>query len=227
MTNKQLTWRQRGELWLRLGLRLALTALGVWLLARFGRRTLSLFAPFLFALVAAVLLNPLIKRLQRLLGWNRQLLSALVLLLLFGLLGGGLALLVYAAAGQLVSLAQNWSVLVDSLQAAMDQMEALFARFLTLVPPQITELVERTGDQLFQWLSDVAPGVLADLGREAGEKAMGLPSFLVALVIFVMATFLLTADYPYLRSRAVQHLDEGPLRFLDQVRATALGAFGG
>ena len=56
---------------------------------------------------------------------------------------------------------------------------------------------------------------------------MGLPSFLVALVIFVMATFLLTADYPYLRSRAVQHLDEGPLRFLDQVRATALGAFGG
>ena len=227
MTNKQLTWRQRGELWLRLGLRLALTALAVWLLARFGRRTLSLFAPFLFALVAAVLLNPLIKRLQRLLGWNRQLLSALVLLLLFGLLGGGLALLVYAAAGQLVSLAQNWSVLVDSLQAAMDQLEALFARFLTLVPPQITELVERTGDQLFQWLSDVAPAVLADLGREAGEKAMGLPSFLVALVIFVMATFLLTADYPYLRSRAVQHLDEGPLRFLDQVRATALGAFGG
>ena len=57
MTNKQLTWRQRGELWLRLGLRLVLTALAVWLLARFGRRTLSLFAPFLFALVAAVLLN--------------------------------------------------------------------------------------------------------------------------------------------------------------------------
>ena len=139
----------------------------------------------------------------------------------------GLALRVCAAAGQLVSLAQNWSVLVDSLQAAMDQMEALFARFLTLVPPQITELVERTGDQLFQWLSDVAPGVLADLGREAGEKAMGLPSFLVALVIFVMATFLLTADYPYLRGRAVQHLDEGVLRFLSQLRATALGAFGG
>ena len=56
---------------------------------------------------------------------------------------------------------------------------------------------------------------------------MGLPSFLMALVIFIMATFLLTADYPYLRSRAVQHMDEGLLRFLSQVRATALGAFGG
>lgn len=227
MTNKQLTWRQRGQLWLRLGLRLGLTALAIWLTVRFGRPLLSLFAPFLFALAAAALLNPLVKRLQKALGWNRQILSALVLLLLFGLAGGGLALLVYAAAGQLVSLVQNWSGLLDSLQSAMDQLEALFARFLTLVPPQITKLVEQTGDELFQWLSDVVPDLLAGLGKEAGEKAMGLPSFLVALIIFVMATFLLTADYPYLRSRAVQHMDDGILRFLGQVRATALGAFGG
>ena len=227
MNNRQLTWPQRGRLWLRLGLRLILTALAVWLVLKFGRPLLSLFAPFLFALAAAALLNPLVKKLQKALGWNRQLLSALVLILLFGLAGGGLALLVYAAAGQLVSLAQNWSGLLASAQSAIDQVEVLFARFLTLVPPQVTEIVKETGDELFQWLSDVAPAVLADLGREAGEKAMGLPSFLVALIIFVMATFLLTADYPYLRSRYVQHLDEGLLRFLSQLRATALGAFGG
>ncbi len=227
MNNKQLTWSQRGQLWLRLGLRLGLAALAVWLLARFGRRTLGLFAPFLFALAAAALLNPLVKKLQRALGWNRQVLSALVLLLLFGLIGGGLALLVYAAAGQLVSLVQNWSGLLDSLQSAMDQVEALFAHLLTLVPPQVTQLVESAGDDLFQWLSDVVPAILADWGMEAGEKAMGLPSFLVALIIFVMAAFLMTADYPYLRSRAVQHLDEGVLRFLGQLRSTALGAFGG
>ena len=227
MNNRQLTWPQRGRLWLRLGLRLILTALAVWAVIRFGRPLLSLFAPFLFALAAAALLNPLVKRLQKALGWNRQLLSALLLLLLFGLIGGGLALLVYAAAGQLMSLVQNWSGLLASAQSAMDQVEALFARFLALVPPQVTEIVEETGDALFQWLSDAVPATLADLGREAGEKAMGLPSFLVALIIFVMATFLLAADYPYLRSRAVQHMDEGMLRFLGQLRSTALGAFGG
>ena len=227
MNNRQLTWPQRGRLWLRLGLRLMLTALAVWLVVKFGRPLLSLFAPFLFALAAAALLNPLVKKLQKALGWNRQLLSALVLLLLFGLAGGGLALLVYAAAGQLVSLVQNWSGLLASAQSAVDQVETLFARFLALVPPQVTEIVRETGDELFRWLSDVAPAVLAGLGREAGEKAMGLPSFLVALIIFVMAAFFLTADYPYLRSRAVQHMDEGVLRFLGQLRSTALGAFGG
>lgn len=227
MEHKQLTWPQRAALWLRLGIRLGLTALAVWLAARFGRPLLSLFAPFLLALIAAAALNPLVKKLQRLLGWNRQVLTLLLLFLIFGLLGGGLALLVYAAAGQLVSLVQNWGGLLDSLQTVMDQLEALFARLLTLVPPQVNEIVENAGDSLFQWLSEAAPAALGNLGLEAGERAMGLPAFLVALVIFIMATFLLTADYPYLRSRYVQHLDEGLLRFLGQLRTTALGAFGG
>ena len=227
MTNKPLTWSQRGRLWLRLGIRLGLAALAAWLAVRFGRPLLSLFAPFLFALAAAALLNPLVKKLQRALGWNRQVLSALLLILVFGLIGGGAALLVYAAAGQLVSLVQNWSGLLDSLQAVMDRLEALFAHLLTLAPPQITQIAEGAGDRLFQWLSDAAPAVLADWGLEAGERAMALPSFLVALIIFIMASFLLTADYPYLRSRAVQYLDEGLLRFLSQLRSTALGAFGG
>ena len=122
MEHKQLTWPQRGALWLRLGIRLGLTALAVWLAARFGRPLLSLFAPFLLALIAAAALNPLVKKLQRLLGWNRQVLTLLLLFLIFGLLGGGLALLVYAAAGQLVSLVQNWGGLLDSLQTVMDQI---------------------------------------------------------------------------------------------------------
>ena len=227
MTNKQLTWKQRGELWLRLSIRLVLSILAVWLTAKFGRPLAALFAPFLFALAAAAVLNPLVKRLQKFLGWNRQVLSALLLLLVFGLLGGGLALLAYAAAGQLLSLVQNWSGLLDSLQAVLDQLELFFAHILTLAPPPVTEIVESAGDSLFQWLSEAVPSALGSLGLEAGEKAMALPSFLVALVIFVMATFLLTADYPYLRSRYVQHLDEGVLRFLSQLRVTALGAFGG
>ena len=227
MTQKQLTWRQRGALWLRLSIRLLLFAAGCFAVLRFGRPLLALCAPFAFALAAAALLNPLIKALQRALGWSRQLVSAALLLLLFALVGGGLALLAYAAVGQAVSLVQNWSGLLDSLQAALDQLESLFAQLLALAPPQLTQLAENAGGQLFQWLYQVVPDALASLGLEAGERAMGLPSFLVALVIFVMATFLLTADYPYLRSRAVQHMDEGLLRFLSQVRATALGAFGG
>lgn len=227
MNNKPLTWKQRGALWLRLGIRLILAALAAWFIARLGRLLLSLFAPFLFALAAAALLNPLVKKLHRALGWNRQVLTLLLLLVLFGLIGGAVVLLVYAAAGQLVSLVQNWSGLLDDLQSVLDQPEELFAQFLNLAPSPVAELVEQAGDGLFRWLSEAVPAALGNLGMEAGERAMGLPGFCVALVIFVLATFLLTADYPYLRSRYIQHLDESLLRFLGQLRSTALGAFGG
>ena len=37
MDNKLLTWAQRGQLWLRLGIRLGLAALAVWLGVRCAR----------------------------------------------------------------------------------------------------------------------------------------------------------------------------------------------
>lgn len=227
MELRQLSWRQRGALWLRLIIRFLLALFAILFLAFFGHPLLSLFAPFLLALITAALLNPLVKRLQRLLGWGRGPLSLLLLLLLLALVGGALVLLSYGAVNQLISLAQNWSGLLDSLQSTLDQMESFFSRFWSLVPAQVSELIDSTFASLFEWFKESASDWLTTLGKAAGEKAMGLPSFVIALVIFVMASYLLTADYPYLRSRAAQHMDEGLLHFLGQVRTVALGAFGG
>ena len=224
---QQLSWRQRGALWLRLSIRFILAAIALCLLFFLGRPLLSLFAPFLLALVTAALLNPLVKRLQKALGWGRGPLSLLILLLLFALVGGAVALLVYAAVSELISLAQNWSGLLESLQATMEQVEVIFSNLWSLVPPQVTDFVAGTFDTTFEWFKDAASEWLTTFAPSLGEKAMGFPSFVIALVIYIMAAYLLTADYPYLRSRAAQHMDEGLLHFLGQVRSVALGAFGG
>ena len=227
MGTGQLTWRERGWLWLRLGIRLVLAGLALFLVLRLGGPMLSLFAPFVAAWVAAALLNPLVRWFQRKVGWSRQVLTLLLLLLLLCLIGAGLALLVYAAGSELVSLAQNWSGLLEPAQGALDRLEELFARMWTLVPPQLTQLVQSSGDGMMEWLEETASVLIQELADYTTNKAMGLPSFVVALVIFIMATFFLTADYPYLRTRAIQNMDEGLLRFLSQVKVTALGAFGG
>lgn len=227
MRTGQLTWRQRGWLWLRLGIRLVLALLVLFLLLRFGRRLLSLFAPFVLALIAAAMLNPLVKWFQRRVGLSRQILTLLLLLMIFGLLGAVLGFLVYAAGNELVTLAQNWDGLLASLQAALNRLEELSAHLWTLVPSQMINSVQSVTDGLLDWLNTATPNLLEGMLDYTTNKAMGVPSFLVALVIFIMATYFLTADYPYLRTRAVQNVDEGVLRFLGQVRVTALGAFGG
>lgn len=227
MKRGQLTWRQRGWLWLRLGIRLILLLLAIFLLTRFGRRLLSLFAPFVAALVAAAILNPMVRWLQRRIGWSRQFVTLVVLLLLFALVGAALGLLGYAAGNELVSLAQNWDKLLAGGHAMLDQMEVLFARLWELVPPQLHNSMRSVTDGALDWLSTATPELFNSALNYTKDKAMGVPSLVVALVMFVMATYFLTADYPYLRTRAVQNMDEDTRRFFSQVRMTAVGAFGG
>ena len=227
MRQERLTWHQRGWLWLRLGVRLALAVLAVFLVTRFGGWLLALFAPFVAALITAAILNPLVKWFQRRMGWSRQVLTMLLLLLIFGLLGGALFLLIHVGVSELIALAQNWDGLLAKLQGVVDQVEQLFAHLWTLVPPQLTDSAQSLTDTLLSWLSTATSNLLNGIVDSTKNTAMGLPSFLVALLIFIMATYFLTADYPYLRSRAVQHVDEGLLRFFGQLRTTALGAFGG
>lgn len=227
MRSGQLTWKQRGWLWLRLGIRLVLTVLVVVLTARFGSTVLSLFAPFVAALIAAVLLNPMVRWLQRQLGGSRQFITLVLLLVLFGLVGAAVGLLGYVAGQELVSLVQNWNGLLAKLQSVLDQMEALFARLWSLVPPQLYDSVQTVTEGAMDWLSTATPDLFNRILDYTKDKAMGVPSFVIALVMFVMATYFLTADYPYLRTKAVQNMDDGLLQFLSQVRVTALGAFGG
>ena len=227
MRSGQLTWRQRGWLWARLGIRLVLAVLAVFLLVRFGRPLLSLFAPFVAALVAAVILNPMVRWLQRKMGWSRQLVTLVLLLILFGLVGGTIALLGYAAGNELVSLARDWDKLLVGLQTGLEQIEGLFARLWALVPPELYASVQSVTEGVLDWLSTATPELFNRVLDYTTDKAMGVPSFVVALAMFVMATYFLTADYPYLRTKAAQNMDEGMLHFFRQVRLTALGAFGG
>ena len=227
MRETQLSWPQRGKLWLRLGIRLVLTVVLVWLVWKVGLPLLSLLAPFVAALITAALLHPPVRWLQRKLGWSRKLLSLFILVLLFGLLGAALGYLGYAGVSQLASLVQNWDGLLASLQNAMDQIEALFSQLWALVPPTLNDTVSATMDSLLEWLQTSLPGMLEGSVTWLKDKAMGLPSFGLALIIYIMASYLLTADYPYLRSQAARHTHQRLLNFLTQVRDVAVAAFGG
>ena len=227
MERRQLTWDQRGWLWFRLGIRLVLTAVTLVLLLRFGRRLLSLFAPFLAAAAAAAVLNRPVRWLQRKLGWSRQLVTLALLLVLVGTVGGAVGLLGYAAGQEVMALTRNWDGLLAAVRGVFDQLEDLLAQLLVLVPVQLRTPLTGLTDGIGEWLGTVTPGLLDRVLDYTTQKAMGLPSFLVALLMFVMATFFLTADYAALHARAARRLDGRSRRFLEQMRATALGAFGG
>jgi len=98
------------------------------------------------------------------------------------------------------------------------------------LPIQITApdqtVLERLVDWLKEWMRTAAPD-LGNLTQFATDKAKDVSSFVLALVVFLMGSYFLCADYPYLRTRLIQRMDEGLLSFLGHVKTAALAAFGG
>ena len=227
MERKTLTWLQRGRLWMRLGIRLLLAVLTVWAAAKLLRPVFSLFAPFLLAFGMAAALDPLVRRLQRKLGWSRGLVALVTVLVLVGLAGGALGLLIYGLGSEVVSLARNWEGLFTHGIAVFEKSEGLFEHFQTLIPAEITLATQAIRDRLTMWVQENMSSMLAISAEYLTNKAIQVPGFLLGLVMFLIGTYFLTADYPYLRTRLIQHTDDRTLFFLEQMKKTVGAAFGG
>ena len=227
MERGELTWRERGRLWMRLGVRLLL-AVGIVLILRYlVPPLLSLLMPFVLALVTAWLLNPVVKGLQRRLGLSRGVLSLFLILLAFAAAGGILFGLGYSLFSEVSALLNNWEGSWNTLQTGVDAAGAWLDKLLAYLPGEVETFVNGNLDQLWSafsgWVSSVVPLV----GTWAGNFAMGVPSFVVALIVFIMAAYFITADYPHYRFLMTDRLPPEVRTFVSHIKHTALGAFAG
>jgi sporulation integral membrane protein YtvI len=230
MQRKQLNWSQRGQLWLRLFIRVVGTGLILWAIAAVGRPLLSLFMPFLLALAAAALLDHIVRVLQKRLGWARKWVSLIVLIVLVGGIGGALALLVRAGVDEVISLAENWDGLLAAFSQGLEKTEQLLQNVMQKLPFELPGRDQPLLDQVGQWLSQWLTGMVPDIGNLTGfaaARARGVVGFVLALVAFLMGAYFLCADYPYLRTGFARRLEEDTLARLRQVKKVSLGAFGG
>ncbi len=227
MDLRELSWKERGGLWARLGIRLILTVIVLLLLFYAVPPLVSLLMPFVLAVLVAWLLHPLIRRIQRKVNISRQILSLLLIVLAFAVVGGLLFWLLYSVGSEVVSLVANW----DSVGAALSEMLETVAvysdRVFALLPDELEQWLDGTYAELIVWLQNVAPELLAGLGKGAGNIAMQVPSWGIAFAVFVVAAYFFTADYPRIRAMVTERMSTGVHDFLSRVKKVAVAAFGG
>lgn len=224
---KELSWHERGRLWLRLGIRLTLTAIFLFALARFGPGLLSLSAPFLLAAAVAWMLNPAIKWLHKKLGWPRNFTALLLILLAFAVLLGLLWALTAGVVSEVMELAADWETVAVSIQELWGRLLSGFARAVALLPDSVEEAMLGQVDRLFQWVETTAPMLLTFAVNRLTGMAARLPSFAVSAIVFVMAAYFFSTEWPSLRYRAASSLPDGPRVFFSQVKRAAAAGFGG
>ena len=224
----QLTWKQRGELWLRLGVRAVLLALAL-LALRYGvLPALSLLSPFVLALVFSWLLNPPVRWLQKKLTISRGPITMALLILVFGVVGGVLWALSWMAVEQVQTLFLNWEAIVDALLTNVDQVLEWFGGLEDLLPGGAYNAGERVAQLLENWVRDIdVSGWLKVVADRAPSLVGQVSTFVVATIVFLMATYFITADYPRLRFFITDRVPAPARSFCRDVRRIFMEAFGG
>ena len=228
MDRELLTWPQRGRLWLRLGIRGVLVIAAVLLLVLVAVPLVYLMMPFVLALILAWLLNPAVRWLKKRLDISRKIISLVVLVLAFGTVGALCYALGWALVDQVISLFDNWQPILDSFLATVDNVGQWLEQLGSVLPEGLRD----TGDSLFRALTGWVEGLdlsgqISDLAGWATGLVGAIPGFAVAVVVFLMASYLITSDYPRLRYLVTDQMPANLRQFGGQVRRIFMEAFGG
>ena len=232
MEHTQLSWQERGQLWLRLGLRGALLLGALALLIWVGLPLLSLLSPFVLALVFAWLLNPAVRWLQRKTGISRKIISMVLVVLVFAVIGGVLFGLGWMAVDQVRSLFDNrQSVLdefLDGLLGVVNSVQRWIAGLSGVVPDEVITTSEDLANTLVGWVQGIDfSGWFAQMAGQAPSMVTNVSGFAVALVVFMMGSYFITGDYPRLRFELTDRVPMMARDFCRSVKDIFMSAFGG
>lgn len=229
MRSDLLTWRQRGRLWVRLGIRILLAVCAVLLLAFAAPPLISLLMPFVLALLLAWLLNPAVRWLKSKLPLSRKLISLLLLIVVFGGIGGVLYALGHTLVMQVISLFENWRPILNGVLNTIDNVGAwLHDLGGTLHVGTAASTGEAMVEKLESWVNglDLSGYISSAAGRATGMIS-GIPGFAVATVVFLMGSYFITSDYPRLRGLVTEQVPPRMRSFCGEVRRIFMEAFGG
>ena len=232
MDNSPLARGDRAQLWLRLTLRGVLALGGAALVIWVGLPLLSLLSPFVLALIFAWMLNPGVRWIQRKTGISRKAVSLVLVILVFAVIGGVLFGLGWIAVEQVRSLFDNQQSVLDDLLDGIVRVVNSLEGWLTglggIVPKGVLTTSGDLINAIMDWVQGLdLPGWLTEMAGQAPSMAANLSGFAVALVVFMMASYFITGDYPRLRFELTERVPLVARDFCRSVKDIFMSAFGG
>lgn len=169
-----------------------------------GYFILPVSVPLIFALFTALLLNPVVRWLQKRFSLNRQLsvtIVFLIFILIIGLLG---SYFVTRAITNIIVFAENLPMYLNQLNNQLIEWEADLDQMTEDLPPDIMAEVKDGFRENITVMNDNLKSMF-ELDKVAGAIAK-IPDYLVSLLVFLIALFLFMLEIPKLKSKIYMHL---------------------
>ena len=200
---------ERRRTYMRLIAEVGVSIVGVVALALLGGPVVGILMPFILAFIMAWMFNPVIAWLQRHLRLTRRLFSYILVLVFYALLFG----LCLFFAGQLISqavdLARSVPGFIADLQGLYNELITWLQEVLSRLPAEYASV----GDEIFsllnsafEWLKTLLSGALGYVMSISRNVALEVPNFVIFLTVLVLASCIITADFPNLRENIYGYL---------------------
>ena len=223
------TWFQQDYVrpYIRLLGRVLLTILTLFIFTRTVPVLFSFFLPFILAFLVAAAMNPLICLLQK--KWNAPrgalsvLMVAVALLCVAAIVGG----FIYALAREIVALAQN----IDGILEYFGQTVLVITEHLQwlsyYLPTDTEEMLTGLINGFMAWIQIQGTAFADAVVTQTVTVTTRVGGGVVTIVIFVMASYFIMADYPRLAEKLRRPFSKRAYRGYSTLKNATLSALGG
>ena len=119
--------------------------------------------------------------------------------------------LIFGLGVQLIAALQAWipklpGIYDDQVLPAINTLSNFVERTLSKIDPQIAMTVESSLRELVGSLEQAVKNISGSLMQTASDAILGLPSFMIKLIVMVISSFFLSGDYDKVVHFCVSHL---------------------
>lgn len=222
---------ERKKIYVRLVVELvtfALFAVGCFV---FGGPILNILMPFLLAFIMAWIFNPVIQVLQKRMRFTRKIFSYILVLVFYAVLFGLCLAFASQVVTQVIELVKAVPSIISQLQSVYNQLISSLQQALVNLPPEYdalrTELFSLLSSA-WDWLRRLLSGAIGSAVGITSNIAMALPEFVIFLTVLVLASCIITTDFPNLRENIYSYLGskgKNSLRLMGHSFRTAVLGF--
>lgn len=162
--------------------------------------------PLILALLTALMIDPLVKLVERKFKWKRKLSVISVFIFVVLLVAVGIYYSVTSLIGRIIQFTKDAPDYLNSLSGVWIDMQEKVFRYTSGMP---SDIVKATQEQLTAALTSFKDSLLELLSYEKIiALASEIPNFLVSFIVFLIALFLFMLELPQLKQSAFNLLTD-------------------
>lgn len=222
------------QLYRRLLIRFMLGLIYIGLIVFILPSIFRILHPFVFALILAIILNPLVSRLHKLVSkintgpsGSRKLITLILNLLILFAISSLIFYLAYTIIKEAISFSlsiqQNWPSIVSKL----DSFQARFAWLIDMLPEQVIELIDGFRDSILEFAKNTSKQILTSSISITASFLTGAGSFIVNFLTFFLAMYFLISDFHIIDDFAGRYADNVFFKTLVVLKSAIVNALGG